>query len=240
MRKQNLLKLIGILVILLQGIAFPVYYPPPPDSTQPPSSPSNGLKVNLERVRYCNNSLCLGGTTPYKFRFWEENNVDRDDQRKTYIANLSDPPTASVRNVVVFFAGQQGTDLVAGGGVPNVVTGQKKGYRSTWPSTQPSGYTWLDEKSLAVRVYNSGMFDMKNTFFAVVCDTAHYFASSTKDKAPGVITDLIRCFTIPTEGIRQIVPPLVSEHPANIPARFKFILKIQMPSCFYRIIYHWF
>ncbi len=141
------------------------------------------ISILLERVRYCKHSTCLtGGTTPYKFRFWEDNNVGDGDQRKTYITTLSEPSKASVKNIAVFFAGQQGADFGNNDGVQNVVTGQPEGVKDGCKFDTKSCWRTANEDSLAIKIKNSGIFNMSNTFFAMVYDTAFYYGTLSGNK----------------------------------------------------------
>ena len=142
--------------------------------------------ILLERVRYCTgwlSGVCgSGGSTQYKFRFWEDNNVGHGDQRKTYITTLSDPSKSSVKNIAVFFAGQQGADFGNNDGVANVVTGQKANFKDNCKFGHKDCWRTANNDSLAMKIKNSGIFNMSDTFFAMVYDTAFYFGTTTGNK----------------------------------------------------------
>ncbi|MCP4218399.1 MAG: VCBS repeat-containing protein [bacterium] len=141
------------------------------------------MTVLLERVRYCNNFTCLtGGTTPWKFHYWNDNNVGTGDQRKTYIATLSQPSAGNVQSLAVFFAGQQAMDFGNWAGKANVVTGQKEDYKKDCRFQHKSCNRPATEDSLAVKVYRSGVFDLNKTFFALVYDTAFFYGTGSGNK----------------------------------------------------------
>jgi hypothetical protein len=150
------------------------------------------LDFTLERVRYCVDTvlgICSESVSPEKFRFWDEREVPRDHQKKTYLGVLLDPGPEAAEHVVLLVAGQN-----QGRGVDSVVTGQREGYEEGCDGTTPSCPYRLTPESLAARALSSGLFPPERTFFAVVFNAQFNFEHAERNRVRvlAAFTDWVR------------------------------------------------
>jgi hypothetical protein len=151
-------------------------------------------KVILYRVRYCasptvnNSNVCPTGKTTDQFKHWK--NVDKNVQKNTYLTVLSEPKPEDVETVIFVSAGQQAEPKVGtldalgeewGDGWPNVLTGQADNYKDGCKGRTKYCYRYMNSKSLAVKLYRSGVFDLKKTLFIVAFDARFHYEKPSSE-----------------------------------------------------------
>jgi len=142
--------------------------------------------VLVKRVRWClhpvNFERCGLGITSPDFKEWQK--VQPRVQQDTYIAPISIPPRDKIENVVFIAAGQQIEPDISnyGDGYPNVLTGQPDNFKNKCKMTRKQCWRRLDNRSLAVRLINSGKFNLDKTLFIVALDARIQWEKSKNER----------------------------------------------------------
>jgi len=119
--------------------------------------------------------------------FWEYYNVQNDSRERMWITEVWKPAKSAIKNMVICFAGQQGSQL-SWDDPASMATGQYFGWR---PSKETvNGSISITEKSVAGRIltdamsYNSMRFKFRpdNTLFVLINDAAFYWGLSSSEK----------------------------------------------------------
>jgi hypothetical protein len=141
-------------------------------------------------------------STAAGFEAWPNNSVWMAYQDETYVAVVWDPAASgkTVENVILLSAGQQGSS--GSSDAPNVVTGQKDGWKFDAATAQRS----LSSQSLAAqiiardgRTYSNGTKISKdNTFLALAFDPGFNYGWDSGQK--GHIVDAYRDFLVSRAG----------------------------------------
>ncbi|GEM_PF-4513850 len=170
---------------------------------------ANAETLTVERVRYCTggklfDNKCIKGETSDKFTEWADHSVDKARQKNTYIAFVSKPDIANVKHVVFISAGQQTAVKVNPDGYQNVLTGQPANYKRDCNGKTKSCDREFNSNSLAMRLKNSGMYNMDETLFVIVLDSQYNYYEEDKQRLVDTYWDFLAGKFYPT-SVQDIV-----------------------------------
>jgi len=139
----------------------------------------------VERVRYCTGGLlfdnkCTNAETSANFPEWNTYNVDNARQKTTYISIISEPDIAKVKHVVFISAGQQTSVSINPDGYQNVLTGQPANYKRNCLGKTRTCTRNFSPDGLAMRIKNSGKYDMADTLFILILDSQYNYYEEDK------------------------------------------------------------
>jgi len=145
--------------------------------------------VTLDSVRYCTSSspVICNGKTQDEYRHWQDHNVRKGIQRKTFIARYNTPAVASTRRLVFIADGQaNGPDNdwdFNGYADQSAITGRITDFRDEIKSTDATVEVDEVAGSFPHRILNGELngFSEDNTFVAASWDTRFNYGASEKN-----------------------------------------------------------
>lgn len=151
------------------------------------SEKSFGESFTVQRVRYCTGGLlydnkCTRAETSQNFKQWDAHNIKGSRKKMTYISIVSEPDIAKVEHLVFISAGQQVEVAINPDGYQNVLTGQPADYKKNCLGKTKTCVRDFDQQGLAMRLKNSGLYDMNKTLFVMVLDSQYNYYLSNKDE----------------------------------------------------------
>ncbi len=141
----------------------------------------------VKRVRYCTSGLlydnkCAKSETSADFPQWDNHNIKGSRKKMTYIAVVSEPDIDKVKHVVFISAGQQVEVAINPDGYQNVLTGQPADYKNNCLGKTKTCVRNFDPRSLAMRLKNSGLYDLSDTLFILVLDSQYNYYLQNKSE----------------------------------------------------------
>lgn len=132
----------------------------------------------LERAHVCQKDRvpCISATTNPDYNVFADAGISNSALRDLYISQVSNPPKAATKNVVLAIAGQQLTGDGSG------ITGQMLGYKIGFARDTRSRSVEIESTSLVGEILKSGHFQTKDTFVGLVFDSRFNYEISVNEK----------------------------------------------------------
>ncbi|HHL42395.1 MAG TPA: VCBS repeat-containing protein [Hellea balneolensis] len=164
-------------VLVLLGILFATAIWSTPDA--------HAESFTVQRVRYCTggglfDNKCTNAETSPNFKQWDKYDINGSRKKMTYIAMVSEPDIEDVKHVVFISAGQQVEVAINPDGYQNVLTGQPADYKNNCLGKTKTCVRNFNPDGLAMRLKNSGAYNMSDTLFIIVLDSQYNYYLSSK------------------------------------------------------------
>lgn len=139
--------------------------------------------VLVQKVRYCRSSgpICNSTQTDADFHWWDRFDVAKEKQKRTFIADASEPAPEQVERLVFIAAGQQNSldDDEA-----TLLTGQSSSWKNPFGRRDSRRRVSIGSQSLARRLFEteSFHFDPSTTYMGLALDARFNYNFSSSNK----------------------------------------------------------